>query len=198
MTTLVNVKAELGIEEAILNTVLARYISAASKAVEQFCNRTFVAETILDKWFPQRDPGISLVTTGPDPLQLSQWPIVTGQLGTVTEAGIALVEDTDFLTDYGLGQLIRLDVTGYPRAWRQYPITVQYQRGFVPIPSDIEDAVIRTVAQRYFARGREPNLKSENIPGVMAASYAIPGGSDASLSPDVISLLDNYRVPVVA
>ena len=203
MTDLPTVKAELNITttDATRDSVLSRYITASSKAAEQFCNRVFVVEVVQDQFFPPRDRGWGVLDVGFDPLQLTRWPVVSGSISSVTENGVALVEGTDFEADYNLGQLIRLGIDGYPRQWKRLPTVINYPAGYNPIPVDVSEAIIRMVSQRYFARGRDPNLRNETVPGVYQASYWVTGapseGQDGNLSPDVQALLDNYRVPVV-
>lgn len=203
MTDLTTVKGELNITttDAARDAVLSRYITTASKAAEQFCNRVFVIETVLDSFYPQRDRWPRIVCAGPDPLQLSRFPIVASSIASVIENGVTLTENTDFVADYAVGQLIRLDTNGFPTSWMTYPITVQYGAGYSPLPADVSDAVIRMVAQRWFARGRDPNLRGETIPGVYQANYWVQTstsqGQDGNMSPDVQAMLDNYRVPVV-
>lgn len=194
LTTLATVKDELGLTTTTSDASLARYITAASKTAMQFCNRVFAVETVLDQFWPQRDPGVRIVVNGPDPLQLSRYPVVAGQLGGVTENGVTLVENTDFLCDYALGRLIRLDDLGYPTAWRQWPISAQYGAGFATIPADVADAVIKLVSMRYFAKGRDPALKSESVPGVLSQSWNAAADRDGNLPGDIAGQLWNYRV----
>jgi hypothetical protein len=53
------------------------------------------------------------------------------------------------------------------------------------------------VYTRYAERQRDPLVKSEYIDGVGRTEYILPS-SDGNLSPDVLDILDNYRVPVIA
>lgn len=202
LTDLAAVKGELNLTttDSARDAVLTRYITAASIAIAQFCNRTLVKETVKDTFFLSRDNAPGAVRGGADPLQLSRYPIVGTP--TVTENGTALTLDVDFIVDAENGQLIRLDGNLQPRRWYTWPLVVQYAGGFETIPADVADAAIRTVSQRYFARGRDPMLRGEKVPGVWEASYWVSTGADAgadnNLSPDVQSMLDNYRTPVVA
>lgn len=193
LTTLAIVKEEVGVTDGASNGILQRYLSSASAAVAQYCNRMFTAETIKDEFFVQRDcwpHGIDV-----ERLQLSRWPV--SSITSITENDVALVENTDFRIDAANGQLIRLDDGGYPRIWPVYPISVVYVGGFSKIPLDVADAVIRMVKARWNARGRDPYLRQESVAGVYEAQYWIATGSDAgNMPPDVVDILDNYRVPV--
>ena len=201
LTTLAVVKGELSLTstDAPRDTVLSRYIAECSAAAENFCNRVFVTETMKDRIFPARDAVMQIAFQGLDVLQLSRWPIVS--ISSLTENGEALVANDDYIVDASNGQIYRIDGAGYPRRWDAFPIVVDYVGGYSTIPADVSAAVIRMVSQRWFARGRDPNLRGETIPGVYQANYwvstGVDGGQDGNLSPDVQAMLDNYRTPVV-
>lgn len=196
LTTLAIVRDELGITDGASNAKLQRYLTSASVAAAQFCNRVFAVETIQDKFWAQRDKFPRLVSGGMETLQLSRFPVVS--VTSVTENDVTLVEDTDFTTDSENGQLTRLDANGYPRRWPIYPIVAIYVSGYANIPTDVADAVIRMVKARWNMRS-DPNLRQESIPGVREAQWWIPTGADAgNLTPDVEDILNNYRVPVIA
>jgi hypothetical protein len=204
LTDLATVKAELNLVSVDANrdAVLTRYIAACSQAIQTYCNRIFAVQTIEDQFFPQRDAPISPVIQGVDPIQLSRWPIVA--LLSVVEwpssaNPVTLTSGTDFLEDDDAGQLIRLDKFGAPKLWSTAPLTVQYSAGYATLPADVVDACIDFVKFRYFARMRDPSLKSENVVGVYEASYLWgtgPGGPD-DMPATVAGKIDRYRVPVI-
>jgi hypothetical protein len=196
LTTRANVKAELNITDGASDTILDLYISGASQAAAQFCNRTFPVETVSQQFLP--GPHDRFVCNGVTPLQLSRWPLIT--VSSVTENSVALVVDVDYLVDAKNGQLTRIDSSnGFPRVWPNLPIVVAYSAGYATIPADLEDAIIRMVTKRWSAKGRDAALISENIPGVRDARWWIATGNEAgNLSPDIADLLDQYRVPVTA
>lgn len=200
LTTLAIIKDELGITGSGTDVRLRRYLTGASVAAAQFCNRVFVVETVKDEVWPQRDPYPYLIPGGLMPLQLTRWPIVAASVSSVIENSVTLVDGTDFRVDYDKGQLARLNATTlYPRRWPAWPISAQYDGGFDPIPPDVVDAVIRMVRTRWLAKDRDALLREENIPGVREAQYWIATGEDAgNMTPDVIDLLNNYRLPVIA
>ena len=196
LTSLAILKDELDITTGQFDDRLQRYLTNASAAAAQYCNRVFPVETIKDLFWVQRDRWPRIIPGGVQALQLSRWPIVA--VSSVTENAIALVEDVDFRTDARNGRLIRIDQNGYPKVWPVYPIEVDYSAGFGTVPSDVQDAVIRMVRARWNAKDRDPSLMSENIPGVREARWWIATGVQAgNMTPDMIDLLDNYRVPVV-
>lgn len=190
---LVTVKEELSITDNSKDGVLRRYIKGASAAAAQYCNRKFQVETVQDTM--QRDRIFSPVFAGPDLLQLSRWPVVA--FTSITENGVALTKDVDYLIDMARGQLVRLCGTRVSQ-WKIWPVVAQYSSGYDPIPDDVIDAAARMVTRRYASRGRDPNLKQQNIPGVIDQSWWIATGGEAgNLSPDIADVLDNYRVPVL-
>lgn len=197
LTTIVNVKAELGLSDGANDAVLKRYISSASAAASQYCNRTFQIETIKDEIWPAADPYPWPLPGFFQTMQLSRWPVVT--LASLTENGKPLTDGTDFRTDPAAGSLMRLDLGGRQVNWSAQPKVAQYDAGYAVIPVDLEDAVIRMVTRRFRGKGRDPSLKQRNIPGVIEQSWWIATGNEAgNLSPDVEDVLDNYRVPVTA
>jgi uncharacterized phiE125 gp8 family phage protein len=202
LTTLAVVKAELNLTsvDSARDDVLARYIAEASAAIENFCNRVFVVESIKDRFYPSREVPLQTIVGGVDPIQLSRWPVTT--LTSVREDGEILVEDDDFVLDAARGHVIRLDANAYPSRWGASPIVAEYAAGYGAIPADVSDAAIRTVCGRFYARGRDPMLRAENVAGVWEAQYWVAAGADdmggANLPPGVQSLLDNYRQPVTA
>jgi hypothetical protein len=197
LTTLPVVKDELDIKDNSKDATLKRYITSASAAASQYCNRKFQLEEIQDEFWPDRERYQYQLPGGVDVLQLSRWP-VTNPIMSVVENSITLVEGTDFRVDYDTGTLIRLDFNLYPRKWFAWPIVAQFSGGFADIPDDIDDAIVRMVTRRFSAKGRDPNLKQQNIPGVMEQSWWIATGTESgNMSPDITDVLDNYRTPVV-
>lgn len=197
LVTLDVVKDELDIKDNSKNATLQRYLTSASAMVSQHCNRVFPAETLTEQFWAQRDRWPRLIPGGPPSLQLSRWPIQS--VTSVTENGVVLIQDTDFKIDAVNGQLIRLDINLYPKPWPIFPIIIVYIGGFATIPVDVQDAVVRMVTRRYQSKGRDPNLRQQNIPGVLEQSWWISTGTDSgNMSPDISDILDNYRVPVVA
>jgi hypothetical protein len=119
-----------------------------------------------------------------------------------------LAEGIDFVSDYtsgppdfSVGWLTRLFLTdATPRRWSGLPIVVLYQAGFPQIPPDLADAALQLVKARYFARTRDPRLRSRIVPGVYESTWAYGAGpgAEGDLPLDVMAMLDRYRVPVMA
>lgn len=197
LTSRTNVKAELSITDTASDSIIDRYITSASAAISQYCNRVFPVETVKDEFWPEREFYAYQIPGTVPSMQLTRWP--TGTVTSITENGNILVGGTDFRIDPANGSLIRLDGMLYPTKWCAWPIVAIYAGGFAATPADVEDAAIRMVKARYLAKGRDPLLKQESIPGVREYQLWVATGSDAgNMPPDVADILDNYRVPVVA
>lgn len=196
LVALADVKDELGITDSSSDTLLGKQISRMSLIAAGYCNRVFVQETVKDEFFPpdERTPWVFAGDT--EPLQLSRFPAAS--ITTVMEDGTSLTVDTDYRADLVPGQMIRVDSDGYPTNWQLLAIAVTYVAGYATIPADLQDAVIRMVKSRWYAKGRDTNIRQENIPGVREVQYWVATGTDAgALTPDVQDILDSYRVPVV-
>jgi hypothetical protein len=194
LVDLATVKDELGITNGTSDVKLKRYITAASAAIANHCNRVFVKETVSDR-FDIRIP--RLQWGGEAVLQLNRFPAIT--VASVTENSTALVQDTDFRIEAPSGTLIRTSSDGTTLTWAQTPIIVQYDGGYVSIPADLADAAVRLVRTRWFAKDRDPMARQVNIPGVLDVAYWVPTGADAgNMPPDVVDLLSNYAVPQIA
>lgn len=196
LASLADVKAELGIVDTLQDQVLTRYIDLCSAAAAQFCDRVFPKETVKDEIWPEYRAGDHVLTTGLKAIQLSRWPVIS--VTAITENGSVLAEEYDYRVDMVSGLAHRLNEHGHSRDWPAWPLSVTYQAGYETVPADVQDAVIRMVKARHIARGRDPFLRSESIPGVRDATWWIPTGADAgNMPPDVVDILSNYRQPVV-
>lgn len=77
-------------------------------------------------------------------------------------------------------------------------VTITYAQRVVP--DDLVDICLRLVVARFRARGRDPMLMQRDTPEVGTERFWVGGviGQDGPFTPDVISALDTYRVPVIA
>jgi hypothetical protein len=203
LTDLVTVKQELNLTttDANRDAVLTRYIDACSHAIQTYCNRVFAVRSVQDEIRPPREGDLPTAVAGIDPLQLSSWPVVTSDpptaLSVIEGHDTVLTLGEDFELDARRGRLIRLNLHR-PCRWYDKAV-VQYSAGYATLPADVVDACIDFVKFRYFARMRDPSLKSENVVGVYEASYLWgtgPGGPD-DMPATVAGKIDRYRVPVI-
>jgi hypothetical protein len=125
--------------------------------------------------------------------------IEDANINHVANVPVALIEGVDFTADRAFGQLTRLSTNGQPRHWDSRPIVIQYPAGYTLANlADAQEAVVQMVKERWFARTRDPMLRQENISGAYEASYWISALADrGAMTPEVTSLLDQYRVPVI-
>jgi hypothetical protein len=194
LVDLATVKDELGITNGLSDAKLKRYITAASAAIANHCNRVFARETVSDR-FDIRVP--RLQWAGERVLQLNRFPAIA--IASVLENSTALVQDTDFRVEMQSGALVRTNSDGSTISWTQTPIIIQYDGGYPTIPADLADAAVRLVRTRWFAKDRDPMARQVNIPGVMDVAYWVPTGADAGNMPlDVVDILSNYAVPMIS
>lgn len=213
LTTLSWVKTVLNIQGGAEDDFLKKTITQASAAAENYCNRVFASETVQAIFRPQRGYAGSGLSGGFDPLQLPRWPISSVSsvvtLRTLTDDPETLVLDTDYEINAASGQLGRLNSDGNPRNWEAIKTTVVFAAGYTlpgqavasgidALPADIEAGVLEIIKGTWFSRERDPAVRSENIPEIMATSYQIAMPTGSGLPAAAEALLDNYRVPVVA
>jgi hypothetical protein len=116
---------------------------------------------------------------------------------------------TDYVVLAPSAQLMRLNPFGQQCPWWPTVYVVQYQSGwalpgksvapgFDRLPDDIEDACGRLVNLRITERKRDPLIRSQSIATGGTTSYWGSGSGDGNLTEDVIDILEEYRVPVVA
>ena len=213
LTTMETWKDDWGIKSIEHDSFLRRAISRASTAAQNFCNRTFSIATYQDVIRLENPYRLgNIVRGGRDPIMMGRWPLVS--VTSITEKNainsVSLVAGTDFELDAPSGLIYRLNEDGRPRDWPTDEIVVVYQAGYTlpgqtavvgidPLPLDIEDAVGRMVWARYAERRRDPFIKSEVVEGVGTTNYIVgtPNSDGGNMSPDVIDILNNYRVMVV-
>lgn len=195
LVSLAVVREELGVSGNGSDTQIARYISAASAAVVNYCNRVFTKETLTDIFNLSR---ARLQWGSEDLLQTSRYPVIS--VASVVEDSTTLVAGTDYEIDVRTGQLLRLGAnSGQVTFWGISPVTIVYDGGYNPIPLDLQDAVTRMIRSRWFAKSRDPMVREINVPGVLEQQFWVPTGTDAgNMTPDVTDILDNYRAVTIA
>lgn len=182
---------------------LARVITQSSAQVENYCNRVFAVESIEEIINLRREHYRRAIPDVAEQLQLWRWPLDNVQVIETIAPGETqtLAEDTDYVVERNIGQLIRLATSsGQVIAWNaSMPVTVSYIAGYNPIPADVVAATLRLVVGRWFARARDPLLLERNTPMVGTERYWVGGPKKGgSLPQEVSSMLDQYRVPVTA
>lgn len=190
MTLLATVKTELGITGSTDDAFFAVQIQQASAAIVTYCNREFAKETLVDTFRPE---------CAVDYLSLARWPLVS--ITSIVEDGETLTA-ADYESEAATSLIYRLDGDDVRSRWAATKIVVTYEAGYVmltSLPHDLERACIELVKRRWFARKRDPLVKSETVPDVYEVGYWVNGNGDSSSMPDDIALLINpYRRQAVA
>lgn len=190
LTTVSAVKSLLGLTTTADDALLGTLIDRASIAINNFCLRSFAAETLLE----------TLAASGRNQnLRLARFPIIS--VSSVQLDGVDVDSSLYTLQEPELGFLFSL----YGWRWTQGQLSyaVTYQAGFklpgqtnapvgaANLPADIEAACIDTTKVLYLQAQDNPNIYSESVPGVYSVVYhasrssggsdIIPGSSQSAL-----------------
>lgn len=186
-------KAEFQLTSTKDDDWLTQTIPQVSKMIANECRRVFPVETVTNQFIHEGERRIRLKNTGN--LVLSRYPVVS--VASVTECGVVLTENVDFIVDYQNGLVIRTlaGAIGY-RFWNNPPIIVSYTAGYPTIPDDLVGIALRILSMRYRQRSRDPLLKSQSAPQTGDQQYWVGGmpGQSGPFPPDIQAYLDrNYR-----
>lgn len=165
LTTLARVKAELGITGGGDDAYLETLIDEVSAAIASWCRRTFARETVRQVFH---------VEGRAECLALARWPRIEIYAISIGDTSYTPAE---FEADEA-GLLYRLDASGNHRDWSRGRVTIEYSGGYVlpgdedrDLPEDIERAALMLVRSDWFARERDPSLRSEAVEGLGGATY---------------------------
>lgn len=192
LTTLATVKAELGITNNDSDDFLQMKIKQNSDAIARSCNRDFAEETLEDHftldWATCRSEA---------PLVLSRIP-VTSVLSVLE--GNSAIAVSDYEVDRSSGLMWRI-ASFERRYWYGGKIVVQFVGGYQLLPTlpyDLEQACILMVQKTWYARSRDPLVKSVTINDVASYQYNVGdvGLGKSGFPPDVESLIAPYRRPM--
>lgn len=199
LTTLERVKLELGIPDAntASNEVLQEKIDEASDDIAAALGFRLVRESAVETfWLEQYD-------SAPEKLILNRTPIAS--IASVVVDGVA-ADASAWRIDPDTGELFALS-DGYPSVWIFCKsVVVSYVGGYIlppasnrTLPKGIEGACVALVSSFWAARGRDPTLRSEEIPDLISATYWVGAvGEDGELPPDIVAKLAPFRRAVVA
>lgn len=197
LTSKGKVKALLGLSGTGDDALLDDLIDRISADCASYCNLaadgaggfpTFGAETLRATWY-------NLDRCRDDILLLPWRPKLA--VTSVTENDAALVRDTDYRVLDG-GQLQRLS-GGLPTIWTPHWKVVATLTAGWALPDGVDPAlegrVIDQVKMQYQGRKRDLAIRSESLPDIYQASYAVLGGDSIGASGLLVSLeaaLDRY------
>lgn len=186
LTVLNTVKSELVITSNDEDAAIRSWITQASAAIAQYCNRVLAEEVLIEAF---RMPRAEMT------LQLDRYPVTA--IDSITENDDdALDPDEDYEVNYDTGQVYRLS-SDVRIPWSASRISVRYTAGYEllgGLPYEIERACILLVKQYRFAARRDPMIKSVDVYQVQRTDYwvgGVPGGSD--LPAEVEALINPYR-----
>lgn len=195
LCSLGDVKEELKLTVTTHDGYLGKLIARCSAAIARHCNMIRLPETIQDRILLDPEAQPEVIADSLSALQLSRFPVAS--IVSAREAGRAITVETGCALDPAAGLLFRLGTDGGLKPWK-LPVIVVFQAGEA-VPQDLADAAIRLVTARWFARGRDPMLRSENVPEVGSVQYWVSASADdGAFPPDVLDLLAEYRAPVIA
>ena len=188
LITLGQAKAALGIavDDTSQDAAVGQHIAAASLAVENYCDRVFVVQTYRDQWRTPRNrlmPG--------EPLRTRQFPIIT--VAAITDEAGATLDPLSWEVENQTGAFYRLDGV-MVTTWTGLLLTIDYDAGFDPIPSDVQAAALEWFHVRWIAQGRDPMLQREIIPDVRAQHWAAADTVTSSVPPAARDYLAPYRL----
>lgn len=186
LVLLSDAKTELGIADTASDTYLTRAIAAESARISTYCNRVFQSEGMRDTFFLGDSPALKY-------LILSR-PNVTAVSSIVVDG--ETLDSSEYLAPVD-GHYARVSTEGDNLIpWCGDKIVVTYTAGYTSIPAAVQEACLQLIKGRFYARYRDPAIKSEQAQGVFSTSYATGGTLDSALLPDVAALLDPYRLLV--
>lgn len=193
LTVLETALAELGLEsDTSTDPQIVALIHQMSAAVASYCGRVFGEETVTEKFWPS-GCGESIGS-----ILLARTPI-TSVVSAEIDGRELGTSEFEFDYDKGLLYFMR-DGCNCSCHWFR-SLIVTYTGGYPlldGVPYDLERATLIMMKSQFFALGRDPNVRSESIPGVH--SYTISGDASAASSetrginnPEVSGLLDPFR-----
>jgi len=194
LTTVERVKAELNITTDASDALLAAKILEASSDIESKLGRSLARAGVTQRFWG--DPGAA------EFFSLDRYPVA--EVASVTIDDVAV--DGEVLLDSGSGLIYRLDTSGYPCpfTWGKSAIVV-YVGGYeLPgaeapdLPPALQAACVELMTQYWTARGRDPSIRSEDIPGISAVQYWVGAvGESGELPPTVMSKIMPFRRPMI-
>lgn len=196
LTTLERIKAELSIATTAHDAVLGYKIDEASSDIGAHLNRVLARETLSETFWGGID--------GIETLMLDRYPVAS--ITSVTVDGVA-VDAAEYRLEKESGLLFRLTADGYGSRWSAgKSIVVVFEAGYLlpgqqgrNLPAALEGAAVDLVASYWSSRGRDPLVRSQEIPGVISTTYWVGAVGDAGeLPPSVLSKISPFRRPVIA
>lgn len=209
LTTLDRVKGELSITTNAYDVTLQAKINEASSDIEAALGFRVPKEDVRETfWHDQVSLAVHGVRGAGTP---SLTTLFLSRKKVRSIASVVVDDDTLDASEYRLdpdaGLLDRLDSSGCPSIWRfSKSVIIAMTAGYILPPDEnrdldygIEGAVVALVSSYWAARGRDPTLKAETIPGVIQREWWVGAVGDPELLPPrVLASLSQFRRPLVA
>jgi hypothetical protein len=191
LVTVEQAKTTLGIDTADTSqdAALQALIGQVSAAIHRYIDRILVQQGYRDQFRYVAN----WMFVG-EPLQLWQYPVALDEddipVAVVVQDGNP-VDAALYEADDERGLLYSIDASG-AYGWTGLLITVDYTAGYDPIPEDVQAAALDWLTARWHSEGRDPSLRSETVPDLLAQTYAgadpmastgIPGTARDLLAP---------------
>lgn len=195
LTTLERVKAELNITSDASDELLAAKILEASSDIESKLNRSLARAGMTERFWGGEG--------GVECFSLQRYPVAAVSSVTVDDVAI---DDAEWLLDAEAGLLYRLDAGGYPCTFTWCKaVSIVYAGGYeMPgaespdLPAALQAGCVELVCQYWTARGRDPSVRAEDIPGLGSVQYWVGAvGEAGELPPSVMSKISPFRRPSV-
>jgi hypothetical protein len=166
LTTVDVVKAELGITDAAQDALLTTLIEQASGAITRFCNRPFSVQSATQTF--RILPNECVTTLFLDRLPVTAITSVTADTLPVDAAGYDLDPET--------GAVMRLAGNCVTR-WRASKVVIAYAAGVADVPPEVARCCIDLVKAAFYARDRDPMLRSDMTQDVGQQSWTVLAGA---------------------
>ena len=172
LTSLANVKDWLQITVTTSDALLGRMITAFSDAVANEINRDIGTQAYL----------VTLDGNGGTKLSVPSYPVTA--IASLFVDGVAIPPRPSFGSNGYVFTTTSLSLVGYSFSKGVQNIQLAYTAGFAAIPTEIEQAVIEWIADRYVSRDRI-SINSKTLAGetISFAQNDIPDPVMAILRP---------------
>lgn len=201
LVTLDRVKRELGIAVDTSDELLDDHIAEATDAIMAECN--LAPDQLGRRSLAAEDIGVTIAA---EEMPASGEPLILPWRIPVTE--IAIEEDGVDLdaADWELEPMTGLvwrKSGGCRTSWCPAEHVVTMTAGWDlagdDVPKAFSKACLILVKSAWFGRRRDPLIKAEDIPGVLATQWWVgsTGGKPGQLPDEVVALLAPYRSPTI-
>jgi len=188
LLSIAELRAAAGVSDASRDAELATLGKRISASIARQCGvasdgvntPTLLRETCTEIFRQRKERGAIILSRRP----------VTSITSVTFEDDPAEAAD-NYEVDAGTGIMTRLS-DGSPTCWPLGKITVVYVAGYSTAPDDLKLAASKLATATFAETARDPNLKREDIPGVIEREYWVAPSDDPLLSAEISDLLSPY------